>query len=77
VKDVLKNLTDFIHEESGGEAFVMVEALNPDLTIEDMMAFYNCSDFAFNFNFIVHLTAQDLTASALLTQVRYTVQSSD
>ena len=67
---MLKTLTDYIHQESSGEAFVMVEALSEDLTIADMMAFYNCSDFAFNFNFIVHLSSADLTAEALATQVK-------
>ena len=70
VKDVLKTLTEYIHQESRGEAFVMVEALSEDLTIADMMAFYNCSDFAFNFNFIVHLSSAYLTAEALATQVK-------
>jgi hypothetical protein len=67
---VLKDLTDYIHNESNGEAFVMVEALNPDLTTADMMAFYNCSDFPFNFNFIVHLASDGLTAKALAEQIR-------
>jgi hypothetical protein len=70
VKDVLKNLTDFIHAESGGEAFVMVEALNPDLSTQDMMAYYDCADFPFNFNFIVHLNKEDMTAQALMAQVK-------
>ena len=50
----------------------MVEALskpyhttphNPgeDLTTEDMMSFYNCSDFAFNFNLIVKLKPEELS----------------
>ena len=32
-----------------------------DLTTEDMMSFYECSDFAFNFNLIVKLKSDNLT----------------
>jgi hypothetical protein len=70
VKEVLRNLTEYIHAESNGEALVMVEALNPDLTTADMMAFYNCSDFPFNFNFIVHLKSDGLTVKALSDQIK-------
>jgi len=61
VKEVLKNFTLFVREETGGDGFVMVEALSEDLTTEDMMSFYECSDFAFNFNLIVKLKSDNLT----------------
>ena len=34
-----------------------------DLTTEDMMSFYGCSDFAFNFNLIVKLKMDNLTGN--------------
>jgi len=43
----------------------MVEALSEDLTTEDMMTFYNCSDFAFNFNMIVKLKPESLSGDAI------------
>ena len=46
---------------------VMVEALSEDLTVEDQMRYYDSCDFAFNFNFIVHLESP-LTAEGLLKQ---------
>ena len=33
------------------------------MTTEDMMSFYGCSDFAFNFNLIVKLKMDDLTGN--------------
>ena len=46
---------------------VMVEALSEDLTVDDLMHYYDSCDFAFNFNFIVHLESP-LTADGLLQQ---------
>ena len=46
--------------QSQEQAFIS-EALSEDLTTEDMMSFYNCSDFPFNFNLIVNLKAADLS----------------
>jgi len=63
VKDVLSNFTIFVRGETDGDGFVMVEALSEDLTTEDMMSFYGCSDFAFNFNLIVKLKMDDLTGN--------------
>ena len=47
----------------------MVEALSPDLSTEDLMAYYDSCDFAFNFNFIVHLS-NPLRAADLEQQVK-------
>lgn len=35
----------------------MVEALSQDLTVQDLMKYYDVSDFPFNFNFVVQLEA--------------------
>ena len=40
-----------------------------DLTTEDMMSFYNCSDFAFNFNLIVKLKPETLTGDNIRAAV--------
>ena len=47
----------------------MVEALSPDLTVSYLMAYYDSCDFAFNFNFIVHLK-NPLRAAELEQQVK-------
>ena len=69
VKDVLREFTEFVKEETREDGIVMVEALSEDLTTEDMMSFYNCSDFAFNFNLIVKLKSGSLTGDNLLAAV--------
>merc|ERR1719334_555206 len=61
VIDVLAEFTESVRENTKGEGFVMVEALSEDLTTEDMMSFYECADFAFNFNMIVKLKPEDLS----------------
>ena len=40
-----------------------------DLTTEDMMSFYNCSDFAFNFNLIVKLKPETVTGDNIRAAV--------
>ena len=45
----------------------MVEALSEDLSVSDLMRYYDSCDFAFNFNFIVQLESP-LTAEGLLKQ---------
>ena len=47
---------------------VMVEALSADLSTFDLMQYYTVCDFAFNFNFVVHL-GKDITAEAVKNQV--------
>jgi len=65
VIDVLSEFTESVRENTNGEGFVMVEALSEDLTTENMMAFYNCSDFAFNFNMIVKLKPESLSGDSI------------
>ena len=65
VIDVLAEFTESVKENTNGEGFVMVEALSEDLTTEDMMTFYNCSDFAFNFNMIVKLKPEELSGESI------------
>merc|ERR1711970_536264 len=55
VIDVLAQFTESVRDNTKGDGFVMVEALSEDLTTEDMMTFYDCSDFAFNFNLILKI----------------------
>ena len=45
----------------------MVEALSEDLSVADLMRYYDSCDFAFNFNYIVHLF-DPLSAGQLLDQ---------
>ena len=66
VKAVLADFTEAVHLTTLGEGVVMLEALSEDLTTEDMMAFYSCSDFPFNFNLIVNLPAEDLSGKLKL-----------
>ena len=66
VKAVLADFTESVHLNTLGEGVVMLEALSEDLTTEDMMAFYSCSDFPFNFNLIVNLPAEDLSGKLKL-----------
>ena len=66
VKTVLADFTEAVHLNTLGEGVVMLEALSEDLTTEDMMAFYSCSDFPFNFNLIVNLPAEDLSGKLKL-----------
>merc|ERR1711970_375636 len=63
VIDVLANFTESVRDNTKGDGFVMVEALSEDLTTEDMMTFYSCSDFAFNFNMIVKLQPENLSGN--------------
>ena len=57
MREVLAGFTELVHNITAGQGFVMVEALSEDLSIEDMMLFYNCSDFPFNFNLILDVEA--------------------
>ena len=66
VKTVLADFTEAVHLNTLGEGVVMLEALSEDLTTEDMMGFYSCSDFPFNFNLIVNLPAEDLSGKLKL-----------
>lgn len=47
---------------------VMVEALSADLSIQDLMQYYDVCDFAFNFNFVVHLDSE-ITNEKVLAQI--------
>ena len=69
VIDVLAEFTESVRENTNGEGFVMVEALSEDLTTENMMTFYNCSDFAFNFNMIVKLKPDELSGDTIKAAV--------
>ena len=61
VKEVLADFTDDVHINTDDEGVVMLEALSEDLTTEDMMGFYSCSDFPFNFNLIVNLKSENFS----------------
>ena len=61
VKEVLAEFTEDVHVNTNDEGVVMLEALSEDLTTEDMMSFYACSDFPFNFNLIVNLKPEELS----------------
>ena len=61
VKEVLAEFTEDVHANTNDEGVVMLEALSEDLTTEDMMSFYACSDFPFNFNLIVNLKPEELS----------------
>ena len=50
-------------------AFITI-TIGEDLTTEDMMSFYECSDFAFNFNLIVKLKPDNLTGDNIKDAVR-------
>ena len=50
-------------------AFITI-TIGEDLTTEDMMSFYECSDFAFNFNLIVKLKSDNLTGGNIKDAVR-------
>jgi len=69
VKDVLAEFTVDVHANTNDEGVVMLEALSEDLTTQDMMSFYACSDFPFNFNLIVNLKTEDLSGASLHDQV--------
>ena len=76
VKTVLAEFTELVHSATGGEGAVMLgrirsnsravlimfdpEAPREMMPTDAMMKFYNCSDFPFNFNFIVDLTVLTL-----------------
>lgn len=53
----------------GVDRVVMVEALSADLSVQDLMQYYDVCDFAFNFNLIVHLPSP-VTAVNIEQQVR-------
>ena len=55
MKGVLKELTDFVHANTNDEGLVMQEVPAEGLNTEEMMGYYECADFPFNFNFIVKL----------------------
>ena len=55
MKGVLKEFTDLVHANTNDEGLVMQEVPAEGLTTEEMMGYYECSDFPFNFNFIVKL----------------------
>ena len=55
MKGVLKEFTDFVHANTNDEGLVMQEVPAEGLTTEEMMGYYECSDFPFNFNFVVKL----------------------
>ena len=61
VKMVLAEFTEDVHFNTNDEGVVMLEALSEDLTTDDMMSFYACSDFPFNFNLIVNLKPEELS----------------
>ena len=61
IQDVLAEFTVDVHANTNDEGVVMLEALSEDLTTQDMMSFYACSDFPFNFNLIVNLKTEDLS----------------
>ena len=42
----------------------MVEALSDSLSTQDLMKYYESCDFAFNFNFVVHLDPKSLTMAS-------------
>ena len=70
VYDMIGQFNEVIGEFEAVDGFdrvVMVEALSEDLSVEDLMRYYDSCDFAFNFNFIVHLESP-LTAEGLLQQ---------
>ena len=69
VLEVLAEFTNIVHAITSQQGLVMVEALSEDLTTEDMMSFYNCSDFPFNFNLIVNLKADQLSGESLHREV--------
>ena len=73
---MLAEFTELVHSATGGEGAVMLgrirsnsravlimfdpEAPREMMPTDAMMKFYNCSDFPFNFNFIVDLTVLTL-----------------
>ena len=63
IQDVLAEFTVDVHANTNDEGVVMLEALSEDLTTQDMMSFYACSDFPFNFNLIVNLKTEDLSGN--------------
>ena len=50
-----------IHCHYHPHIIIIIFLKGEDLTTEDMMSFYECSDFAFNFNLIVKLKSDNLT----------------
>ena len=69
VKTVLGEFTVDVHANTLDEGVVMLEALSEDLTTDDMMSFYSCSDFPFNFNLIVNLKPEDLNGASVHKEV--------
>lgn len=59
-------LTEF-EQADGIERVTMVEALSEDLSIQDLMRYYDSCDFAFNFNFVQYLH-QPLSPGQLVDQ---------
>jgi len=69
--DMLKQFNDVISEFElidGNDRVMMVEALSEDLSTEDLMKYTEVCDFAFNFNFVVHLKSP-ASAEAIEEQI--------
>ena len=67
VYDMIKGFNDVLEEYEAIDGFdrvVMVEALSDSLSITDLMKYYEVCDFAFNFNFVVHLDPQSNNLAA-------------
>ena len=62
------NVMGEFEEKDGIDRLAMVEALSDDLSMEDLMRYYDSCDFAFNFNFITDLF-EPLTPGQLVDQV--------
>ncbi|TRY72059.1 hypothetical protein TCAL_06729 [Tigriopus californicus] len=52
-----RSVLDEYEEVDGLPRVMMVEALSQDLSVQDLMKYYDVSDFPFNFNFVVQLEA--------------------
>jgi len=60
VREVLAEFTQLVHEQTDNEGVVMLEVPREMIVTSSLMKYYNCSDFPFNFGFIVDLTALTL-----------------
>ena len=63
VREVLGEFTELVHDMTEEEGVVMLEVPREMLPTSSLMKYYECSDFPFNFGFIVDLTLLTLVDS--------------